>query len=75
MKRIPLTQGQFAIVDDDMYEELSKYKWCAVWDRGTQSFYARTAEKSLSSNKQIENYEYLIVGCNKQAYIINIAFE
>ena len=30
MKLIPLTQGQFAIVDDKDYEELSKYKWCAL---------------------------------------------
>lgn len=27
MKYLPLTRGQFAILDDDDYEELSKYKW------------------------------------------------
>jgi hypothetical protein len=29
MKTIPLTQGKAAIVDDDDYERLSQYKWCA----------------------------------------------
>jgi len=27
MKEIPLTQSKIAIVDDDMFEELSKHKW------------------------------------------------
>ena len=31
MKQIPLTQGKFAIVDDEDYAKISKYKWCAVY--------------------------------------------
>jgi len=30
MKKILLTQGLFALVDDADYDELSQYKWCAV---------------------------------------------
>lgn len=27
-KRIPLTKGQYAIVDDEDYERVTAYKWC-----------------------------------------------
>ncbi len=39
MKTIPLTQGQVALVDDEDYERLSKFKWYAQRQRDT--FYAK----------------------------------
>lgn len=46
VKRIPLTQGQFALVDDADYEKLSQWKWYALWAKNTQSFYAMRRDGS-----------------------------
>lgn len=39
MKEIPLTQGKVALVDDEDYERVARYKWCAVIRRNG-SYYA-----------------------------------
>jgi len=39
-RRIPLTQGRFAIVDPQDYERLSKYKWRLCRTKGKKVLYA-----------------------------------
>jgi len=39
-RTIPLTQGQFAIVDKDVYEDVSPFQWAAWWNPCTSSYYA-----------------------------------
>jgi hypothetical protein len=46
-KQIPLTQGQFAIVDEQDFSWLSTWKWLAQWNPKTSTFYA--ARKTGSS--------------------------
>lgn len=38
MKEIPLTQGKVALVDDEFFEALSQFKWCAY--KHCKTFYA-----------------------------------
>jgi hypothetical protein len=47
---IPLTQGQFTIVDDEDYEKLAKYRWLAV--RSGRTFYAERAVKLWKGNRK-----------------------
>jgi hypothetical protein len=52
-RRIPLTQGKFAIVDPGDYERLAKYKWFAVrYERG---FYAVRAIKAKDGRGRQKN--------------------
>lgn len=48
MKLIPLTQNEFAIIDDEDFELVSQYKWCA--DRNATTCYATRGVK-LGINK------------------------
>jgi len=64
MKKIPLTQGQVALVEDTDYKELSKYKWYAKYNKCTNSFYAVRKIKTINGrlafpmHRQILGLEY-----------------
>lgn len=51
MKQIPLTQGQFALVDDEDFEELNQFKWYALKTKNT--YYACRNFKNIDENKRI----------------------
>ena len=52
MKQIKLTQGQYALVDDEDFDELNQYKWHAYYDPNTKSYRAIT---SISMHRKIMN--------------------
>lgn len=54
MKEIPLTQNQFAIVDDGYwFDYLNQWKWQARWAENTQSYYAIRSEGWRDNKKTI----------------------
>lgn len=55
MKEIELTRGYKAIVDDEDYEKLSRYKWRVIIGRTTQY-----AERCEWDNKEKKTITYLI---------------
>jgi hypothetical protein len=62
MKQIPLTQGKFALVDDNDYEELSQCNWCAAWNCHTRSFYAQRHSSSVNGKRTIILMHRVILG-------------
>jgi len=59
MKRIPLTQGKFALVDDDIFDELNQDKWYALKNKRT--FYAvRNVRKADGKQTSLKMHRVII---------------
>jgi hypothetical protein len=59
MKLIPLTQGKFAMVDDDMIERLSRFKWCVQKNGKWKQWYAVSREPG---GKRVYMH-HVVMGC------------
>ncbi len=68
-KRIPLTQGKYAIVDDEDYEWLSRHKWYAI--RKGNVYYAARMPKGKGRKHIYMHREILGAPNNKQVDHIN----
>lgn len=61
MKEIPLTQNQVAIVNDHWYEYLNQWKWRALWNVDTKSFYAYREEWNPETKTRKAVYMHRVV--------------
>lgn len=50
MKKISLTKGKFALVDDADFEYLNQWKWCASKSRKSKTFYAMRNARENGKN-------------------------
>lgn len=60
MKLIPLTQGQFAKVDDEDYEELMQYNWFAM--KNPWTYYASRQTGHGKGNQKLQAMHRFLLG-------------
>jgi len=70
MKQIPLTQNQFAIVDDEDFEFLNQWKWYALFDKNTQGFYARRNDYTGNKHTSIRMHR-IVFNINDPKIIVD----
>ena len=60
MQTIILTQNKVALVDDDNFEELNKYNWCAI--KGYNKYYAAriSSRNSIETRKLIHMHRVIL---------------
>ena len=71
MKQIPLTQNQFALVDDDMFDALSQYKWCAAFNTGSDAFYAARGASLRPGGSKIRQMSHMVVGVPSGRFVVD----
>lgn len=60
MKEIQLTQGKFALVDDEDFEWLNRWKWCV--DKGGNTFYAQRRLSTIGGKCHKIKMHHAILG-------------
>lgn len=75
MKRIPLTRGQWALVDDDDYYRLLGLKWRAHFDPGTASFYAVRSLPRVNGKRPTEYMARVIMNAMPDEQVDHISHE
>ena len=60
MKTIQLTKGYVAMVDDEDYEMLNKFNWCAM--KGRSGIYARRALPIINGKQRCQRMHRVIMG-------------
>ena len=60
MKKIPLTQGKYALVDDADFELLSQYKWCLHEERNVLYALTNTPRDRHGKQKTIRMHRLIL---------------
>lgn len=76
MKKLPLTRGMFALVDNDVYKWASKLNWCAQGTGDGQFYAVRRVDNKISllhreilqapANRHVDHKNHDTLDCRRQ---------
>lgn len=72
MKKIPLTQGKFALVDDEDFERINNFKWYANKSYTTNTWYAERTPIVNGKKINLRMHREILGITKKQIYVDHI---
>ncbi len=81
MKKISLGKkaikhrGMFALVDDEDFEEIDRYNWCAQRSKTTKSYYAVRAICKKGHPQKLISMHRQIMGARKGEYVGHVSYD
>lgn len=72
MKEVPLTKGKVALVDDEDFDLVSQYKWCACKNKKDTTWYARSVIRDNSGKIITISMHRLIMNANPEQLVDHI---
>lgn len=70
MKKISLTQGKFALIDDDDFEMINLFKWCA--HKAHKAYYAVAVHRDEDRKQRLILMHRLIMNASKGTIVDHI---
>ena len=67
MKRIVLTQGKYALVDDEDFERLNQFKWCVM--KGLRTIYAYRKSPMIKGKQDTIYMHHEIIGKPQKGFV------
>ena len=72
MRKILLTQGQFAILDNEDYDMINQYKWCANYYKSIHTYYAVRNTRKTNGKQKTQLMHRVIMNCSNDKQIDHI---
>lgn len=70
-RKVPLSRGKFAVVDEEDFERVSEYQWHAQWSPHAKTFYGKTAYRDKYRTLIVLHLHRFVLGTTNDLVLVD----